>query len=120
MIRLIEGLPDGVIGIEAIGHIEVDDYRDVLIPAVEAQIKERGKIRALAVLDERYEGYTAGAAWADTKLGVETLRHWERIAVVSDSDWMRHALGAFGWLVPGEVRLFPLAEREQAVAWLAE
>ena len=37
-----------------------------------------------------------------------------------DADWVRHVMGFFGWMVPGEVRvLFPLAELDGAKARLA-
>ena len=34
-------------------------------------------------------------------------------------DWVRHGASAFGWLAPGELRLFSLAERDAARAWVA-
>lgn len=37
-----------------------------------------------------FSGIDAGAAWEDTKIGVEHLTRWERIAVVTDFDWMKH------------------------------
>jgi hypothetical protein len=40
------------------------------------------------------------------------------MALVSDADWVRHAMGLFGWMVPGEARVFPLAQLEEAKAWL--
>jgi SpoIIAA-like len=51
--------------------------------------------------------------------GLTHLSKWECTALVSDADWARHAISLFGWLVPGDVRVFPLAELEEAKAWLA-
>ena len=31
---------------------------------------------------------------------------------VTDVDWMRHGVDWFGWMTPGEVKHFPLAERD--------
>jgi hypothetical protein len=31
----IEGLPEGVVGLRAVGHVTGDDYRNVLVPAVD-------------------------------------------------------------------------------------
>jgi SpoIIAA-like len=42
------------------------------------------------------------------------------MALVTDKDWVRHGASAFGWLAPGELRLFELSERDNARAWLAE
>ena len=42
---------------------------------------------------------------------------WERLAVVTDKDWMRNAVAAMGWIVPGEIRVFDPNEIEEAKAW---
>ena len=36
---------------------------------------------------------------------------------MTDKDWMRHGVAAFGWLIPGEVRVFEPAELEEAKTW---
>ncbi|MGE5282848.1 MAG: STAS/SEC14 domain-containing protein [Chloroflexota bacterium] len=118
MIETIPGLPDGVIGFEAVGEVSADDYKDVLIPAVEAALKG-DRIRFLYVLGERFEGMSAGAMWEDTKVGFEHLRAWERMALVTDVEWIGHTVKAFGWTIPAQVRVFPVAERAAAEAWVA-
>jgi hypothetical protein len=35
-----------------------------------------------------------------------------------DKDWVWRGASAFGWLAPGELRLFEPSEREEARAWL--
>jgi len=39
---------------------------------------------------------------------------------VSDLDWVEHLVALFGWMVPGDVKLFGLTERRQAVDWAAD
>jgi len=119
MIELLEDLPGDVVGIEAVGEVSADDYRTVLEPAIAAALEAHGKARLLYVLGDRFDGYTAGAAWEDTKVGLEHWRSWERIAVVTDREWIAHGVKAFAWLLPGEVRVFPVAERADATAWVA-
>ena len=70
MIELIEGLPDGVVGLEAVGEVTSDDYSPVAFPAVEDALSRHKKISLLHVLGERFTGYEAGGGWADAKLGV--------------------------------------------------
>ena len=50
-------------------------------------------------------------------MGLKYRASWERLAVVTDKDWMRHAISAFGWLTPGEIRVFDPDELEAAKAW---
>ena len=40
-------------------------------------------------------------------------------SVVSDEDWMRPALGALSFLLPGKAKGFPSRELAEAKAWLA-
>ena len=42
---------------------------------------------------------------------------WERLAVVTDKDWIRHGVAAFSWVIPGEIRVFEPSELELAKAW---
>ena len=118
--QLIEGLPDHVLGIRAIGEVEDDDYDDVLEPAVDDRLSRHDKIRLLYVLGPEFTGYDGDAIWEDTKLGFKTFGSYERIAVVTDAPWMRRAVKAFGWLMPGEVRVLAYDELDEARAWITE
>lgn len=44
---------------------------------------------------------------------------FERVAVVSDEDWMRAALAALSFMLPGKAKGFPVAELPEAMDWLA-
>ena len=83
MITELTDLPDGVIGFEAFGRLEADDYRDVLLPAVE-QAATGGDVRIVIVIER-----------------------------------MSNMIAIFGWMTPGEVKHFPLGERDAAIAWAA-
>ena len=63
------------------------------------------------------------ALWEDAKLGFDTgVRHhdaWERSAIVTDIKWMARATRLFAWMIPGEARVYPIADLEQAKSWVA-
>jgi hypothetical protein len=118
VIERIPDLPAGVIGFEGVGKVGADDYRDVLIPAVESALEASDKIRLLYVLGERFDGVSAGAALEDLKLGLEHVRNWERMAVVTDHEWIGHSIKAVGWMIPAKIRIFGVAERAEAEAWV--
>jgi SpoIIAA-like len=119
MIELIEGLPDGVVGLEAVGEVESADYKTITAE-VERALDRHPKIRLIHVLDDRFTGYTAGGAWQDALLGLAHPRSFERIAVVTDSESIRQLVNLAGWSIPGELKLFANQEREQAEAWASE
>ena len=118
MIKIIENMPAGTIGVEAVGKVTDDDYRDVLLPAIGAAL-ERNDVRLLYVLGEDFGSYSPGAVWADTKLWAQHLKAWQKIAIVSDADWLENSVKAFGWLIPGEVKVFETDDVDDAKEWLA-
>jgi SpoIIAA-like len=119
VIRLLEGLPDNVIGVEASGKVTDEDYESVLIPAVRASIEASGRVRFLYVLGEDFDGWTLGGMWEDAKLGGSEVKAWEKVAIVTDRDWLRHTVKGLGWMLPGEIRVFDLSERDDATTWVA-
>lgn len=118
MLKAIADLPEGVIGFEAVGKVEASDYSDVLMPAVRALSEQDRDVRIVLVF-ARWDGMSAGATWQDLKFGVRNLNRWKRIALVTDLDWMITVMSIFGWMTPGELKRFPLAERDRAIAWAA-
>ena len=115
MITELSGLPDGVVGFEASGKLAAEDYRDVVLPAI-AKALAAGDGRVVIVIRD-FDGLSGGALWQDLKMGVEHLRGWKKIALVTDIGWMSHATDLFGWMTPGETKTFSLDERDDAIAW---
>jgi hypothetical protein len=120
MVERITDLPDNVLGFTAKGTVTANDYESVIIPAVEAMFSTQGKVRFLYHLGEDFSGFEAAAMWDDTKLGLKHLAGWERMAVVSDVEWIRAAIRIFGLAIPGHVRVFHNRELSEAIAWVAE
>ncbi len=120
MIEQIEGLPDGVVGFEAIGDVTVSDYDDFVTPLVERARASHDKIRLLHVIGERVSGHSASAVLEDARLGLANVRSIERIAVVTDIRRFRAFVKAAGWSLPGDLKLFSNAERAEAEAWISE
>lgn len=120
MVEQIPDLPDNVLGFTAKGTVTSDDYESVIIPAVEALFSRQSKVRFLYHLGEAFSGFESAAMWDDTKLGLKHLAGWEKVALVSDVEWVRAAVKVFGLAIPGQVRVFHNRELAQATRWVAE
>ena len=122
MIERLADMPPGTIGFRVSGEIEREDYDQVLVPELRRALEAGGGLRTLYVIDDLDE-IEPRALWADAKLGFNlSIRHhdaWIRSAIVTDIEWMARATNLFAWMIPGEARVFPLAEIEQAKAWVA-
>lgn len=120
MIEVLQGFPAKVLAFACKGHVTKDDYESVLIPAVEEALQQKGKVRLYYRTDRDFSGIAAGAMWDDFKVGMEHLLRWERIAIVTDVDWIRYTFRVFSFVIPGMARIFRLQEEENARKWIVE
>ena len=122
MIERLNDMPAGTVGFRVTGEIEREDYDKVLAPALHKAVEAGDKLRTLYLIEDLDE-IEPGALWADAKLGFDTgVRHhsaWERSAIVTDIVWMARASKLFAWMIPGEAKVFPRAQLEEAKRWVA-
>ena len=120
MVEPIPGLPPDALGFRAKGKVTAQDYEEVLVPAVEALFARQPKGRFLYQLGDEFDGIEGAAIWDDAKLGLRHLGGWERVAVVTDVEWIRGAVKIFGLVIPGQVRTVTNRELPAAVRWISE
>ena len=118
MIEQLQGFPDNVLGFACHGHVTREDYDTVLVPRVEKALESHDKIRLYYEVASDFEGIDPAAAWEDAMVGIRHPTRWERFAVVTDVDWIARAVKFFGFLVPGEFRVFPVADAARAREWI--
>jgi len=117
MIHTLENFPTNVIAFLCTGRVTKGDYDTVVIPTIAGALERHRKLRLYyqTTADFRMD---SDAAWEDFKVGVEHLTRWERIAVVTDVNWIRYAVLAFRFLLPGRIRVFSAAETAAARQWI--
>lgn len=118
-VTLMEGLPRQVLGIKASGIISAREYSEVIVPAVKSKLEDNKEVRLLYQLGAEFEKMTAGAAWADARLGVMNLSRFSMIAVVTDVAWIGKSVHVFSPLMPGHVQVFSNADLDAAIAWIS-
>ena len=120
MIEFMEGLPDKVVAVRFSGVVKEEEYDKVLLPAIENEVKKYGKVRLLYDVGSDFEKVTRGAMIEDMKVAVENFDSVEKIAVVSDVDWMVDAVEMFKHIMPGKVKAYGNKELSEAEAWISE
>ena len=114
-------MPLGTLGYRASEHLTREDFVNVLVPPLRRAVGAGDRLRVLFAIGPELH-MEPGALWEDMKLEVDLgIKHrdaWERVAVVTDLDWLRRSFALFSWMVPGEMRLFGESELEQAKTWL--
>ena len=95
-----------------------------MMPPIYAALERGEKLNIYFELADDLQGLDLGALWQDVQaagsVGLKHRSSWERMALVTDKDWIRHGASAVGWLAPGELRLFEPSEQDNARALLAE
>lgn len=119
MIELLKDFPGNVVALSAAGQVTREDYEKVLVPAVERALAQHEKVRLYYQIGADFSGMDPGAMWADTKVGMGHFLRWEKIAMVTDVEWIRLSMTAFGFLMPAQVKVFSLADAEQGREWIA-
>jgi hypothetical protein len=120
MIVLLGEFPDNVVAVRAHGLVTGEDYTATLVPAVERKIREHDQVRLLYQIGPDFKRFTTTALWEDAKVGFHHLECFERIAVVTDVGWLGKLAEGVGLAMSGRLRVFPLADFENAAAWISE
>jgi SpoIIAA-like len=105
-----------VLEVRVTGKLTKEAYQK-FVPAVDAQIKQYGKLRILFIMLD-FHGWTAGAMWEDLKFD---LKHWkdiERLAIVGDKKWEKGMAAFCKPFTKATIRYFDAAQIEEARQWL--
>jgi SpoIIAA-like len=117
MIEQLAGFPSNVVAFRCIGRVTKADYDSALVPAVGSALHIHDKVRLYYETGPDFSLEPA-AVWEDFKVGMESLARWERIAVITDVEWIKHAVQLFAFLMPGVTKLFSGAETARAREWI--
>lgn len=118
MIERLPNFPEHVLAFVCEGRVTKGDYNSVLVPAVLRALERHRKVRLYYETAADFAGIDPGAVWEDFKVGMEHLTRWERVAVVTDVEWIKQTMRFFSFLMPGAMKAFSLAEATQARAWI--
>ncbi len=106
-----------ILEVSLTGKLVKEDY-NTFVPAVDRALEQHGKIRMLALMHD-FHGWTASAAWEDTKFGARHFHDIDRLAMVGETKW-QHGMAIFCKpFTTATVRYFEHDQLEAARGWLA-
>ncbi|WP_440948684.1 STAS/SEC14 domain-containing protein [Methanosarcina sp. T3] len=120
MLEIIQDLPGNIVAVSASGMVTKEDYEKVFIPAIDDKIQKYGKIRILYLLGKEFKDFTSEAMLEDAAVGLRHITAFEKIAVVSDVDWIINAVKMFKFAIPCPVGIFKNEEFSEAKTWISE
>jgi len=106
------------VNLKITGKLEKEDY-EFFVPEIDQQIERYGKVNMLLELID-FQGWTAGAAWEDTKFGIRHFNNIERLAIVGDKAWEKGMAYFCKVFMTAKVQYFDVSERDKAMTWINE
>jgi hypothetical protein len=119
MVELLTGLPPHVAAYKATGAISKEEYEEVVMARVDNVATEYGKINFLVLLETGMENYSIGAFIDYIKVSFEHFTKWNRMAIVTDQQWVRQAYDGLSHIVHGEIRTYELKDFDIAKEWVS-
>lgn len=119
MLTTIEGLPDHVYGMRAVGEVTGDEIQSVLIPGLESIAAKYDEIYYILVLETKVENFSAGAWVRDMIAGLKHFTQWKKIAVVTNQLAVKKFTDAFSYVAPGQAKGFSLNDLDEALIWIS-
>ncbi len=109
---------DNILTMHISGKLIKEDY-DVFVPELERMIKEHNCVRLLVVLED-FHGWTAAAAWEDSKFGLRHYNDIERMVIVGENRWEQGMALLLKPFTKAKVKYFDSSELDAAKAWITE
>ena len=120
MITILSDVPENVVAFRATGEVDKEDYKSVVIPAIDNHVKQHGKINFMHVLDTAVKNFSIGAFLQDLGVGLKHFTKWHKMAIVSEYDGVNKFTDFFSYIASGEARGFKHAELNDAKQWVSE
>jgi len=108
MIELVKGFPANVIAVVVKGRVTGEECRTVLRPAIGTALLRYPKLRLYYEIRSRFPG----AGWEELSIGLDHRPDWERIAVITDTAWVRQTVNALTLFLAPEIRVFTTSETQ--------
>lgn len=112
-------IAEQLIAVTVSGTVNKDDWEKVA-DAVHHALQHHENVCVYADLTH-LDSITGGAVYEDAKVGIQNLGNldqFNRVAVVTDKDWVQRTVEFSQKLLPGvEVTVFPSADSDEAHQW---
>lgn len=115
MVEVLSESNGNILVLRAKGRLTHRDYKNVIIPRLEAMIRIHGKVRFLL---EDFDGWQPTALWKDARFGLIHRNDFEKIGLIGAPRWVEWGLKLIASAMSGEMRTFSSTERSKALSWI--
>ncbi|MBD1398361.1 STAS/SEC14 domain-containing protein [Pontibacter sp. JH31] len=116
MLQLLEESKEDLVALRLTGSIDKYDYQ-VMLPILEEKIKQYGKVRVYAELQE-VEDLSLRALWEDLKFDFRHAADFNRVAIVGNRKWLDWLTVMASPFTTAKVKYFEHIDRDKALHWI--
>lgn len=120
MVELLNDFPPYVAAYKATGQVSKEEYENVVMEKINQVAAQYGKINFLVLMATDVSDYSFGSLVDYVKMTFGHFKDWNRLAVVSDAQWVNKVYESLGGLVYGEVKSFKINEYDEARQWISQ
>lgn len=119
MIEFMDESSGNLLGVRVSGKLTKAEYDSILLPQLAKLFKAHGQLNILIYMDEAFEGWDLEAAWEDASYGLRHQADIGKLAVVGGPAWVHWGIKLSGFLMKGEIRIFPSDQLADAWRWIS-
>ena len=120
MVELLNDFPPYVAAYKATGHVNKYEYEQVVMAKISEVAAQYGKINFLVLMETDVWDYSFGSLVDYVKMTFGHFKQWNRLAVVSNEQWVNKVYETLGGLVYGKVKSFTINQYEEAKQWISQ
>ena len=118
MIDKIEGPANNIMAFKASENIEATDFTSVLIPAIQDYMKDHKDLNYMLVLDNSLSSFSVTWWMKSLWVAIRDWTNWNRSVIISNLDKLKHFNNDSCKELPGELRIYPKEQMDEAIRWL--
>jgi len=118
MVEVLSESKGNLLGFRFSGKLTDKEYKETLIPKLEAVIKSDGKLRLLCYMDSGFVGWEMAAAWDDLTFWLKHKDDFSKLAVVGDSKWVEVGTKLSAHMMKQPLKVFHTDELQKAWEWV--
>ncbi|MGN7785839.1 STAS/SEC14 domain-containing protein [Niabella sp. 22666] len=119
MISIIDDVPGHVIAFRATGTVSADDFKDILLPAVEKHLEVFSDLNYMLVIDTDLSNFTIGSWIQNVSLGLQQLKNWRKAAIICDVKFVKVVTDTIFKVMPGEFKVYEHERYDEALVWVS-
>ncbi|MCH5597027.1 SpoIIAA family protein [Niabella ginsengisoli] len=119
MIDKIDKVPDNIMAFSASGTIDANDFTNILIPAIKNYMKDHKDLNYMLVLDNDLSNFSVTWWMKSLWVAIRDMTTWNRSVIISNLDKLKNFTNESCKELPGELRVYPKEQIEEAIRWLS-